>query len=985
MASGNLTTETTTFMSEFSASSAEPQAAPADASAEEIALRGFDAGALVFALGMIAVLRSRAWVFLRFASMRCEVRLRKAPMLPIKQKTSNWSRAAFLTLALGMTAAGAQATPLVQDISPNTPNNTIEAYANTAGRIYALGGDYSVLYAISQNAGVWRSVLVNGNRATWEQLPNSPRLAASIAIDPNDPFHLAVGERTGSAADHMLDRTGVWESRDGGSNWSLTFNPLTIDDCKTRSFQSIPSVAFSSQSTLVIAAPCGIVRKSATGKVDFTPEAEPVTAIAASHTKLWARSAHGLYFSNTDGVSWQSFAIPGNLNALGNGDMFSLAAVDFEAFMVAGTPTPDKKTDFSELIEFNLNSGFHVQRVHCSGDDLRDGTGLAGQRFVKAFELVKPDLPERVGSRLQLFFSEGQTICRATGLDSLGRVTGWERIASSTEGIEPNDRIHPDWWDYLLSSDGNTAWIATDGGIYAKGPSTSGTWVTQNDGLHTQHVHTLTVLPTSVGPRLAYATHDNSEWFRDNLPLAPPFSGWITWHRLGDASWTAGDAGSPQLALIVRHAADSVLTDFGLAPPVGAKHTSNDPFTPYCLKSVDPQTKAESCADFPSTFGPQGLVVIQSPVGSLPHPLLDTVMLVSLPLQSLQNGKVESVSGPLSKVTSMTKGPVLIRNGAFASNPDANESQYSGWTLESDTVPWGITRIWVSNGHFKPAYYAYAKDAAGNVSLYSQVERTQAWKDLGPAMNSSGIASGVPNVDGSLFGPIYVNPWDPAHLFVLTNAVVKVSTSGGSDFRDDPVLTALITESGKYSLGGTFSGQNDDGMSSATASSGLALLSSVAFNRERPHEVVVSSPFTGVLYAADENRLWRSLTAYLPQPLPPVSSVSIDKDTIYVSTEGRGVFRIDSFSDAPLATYFKRATSGSATGHIAQLLRSDGAPVVNAPVELTILDVNQELHFVTSTDSNGWIPMTTVKPTWVIHFAFAGNNEEAPARASFKY
>jgi hypothetical protein len=424
------------------------------------------------------------------------------------------------------------------------------------------------------------------------------------------------------------------------------------------------------------------------------------------------------------------------------------------------------------------------------------------------------------------------------------------------------------------------------------------------------------------------------------------------------------------------------LTDFGSSPPPGAKNTNNQPFTPYCFKQVDPKTNAVSCSDFPPTFGPEGMVVVQTEKGSIPIPLLDTVMLVDLPLQTLQEGKLIPVSGPLKNVSSTTKGPVLIRTRAFASDPDANHSHFANWFLESNTVPWGTKRVWVSNGHFEPIYYIYRLDSSGNAAVYTQLTRSQAWNDLGPLLNSAQVV----NVNDATFGPAYVNPWDASHLFLLTQKGVQITTSGARGiFEIDPVLTALVTESGKYALSGSFAAQNDNGMPNSIASSSMATLSSVGFNRENPHEVVVSSPFTGVFYASDTKRLWRSLTPYLPHPVAPVSSVSIDKDTIYVSTEGRGVFRIALYNDIPLATYFVRPNAFLHPDVITQLMRSDGVPVANVPVDLIILDINQELHLGATTDSNGRIVMKAVKPTWVIHFKFAGNKDAAPAQASFKY
>src|SRR5690349_17486238 len=67
------------------------------------------------------------------------------------------------------------------DISPNQPNETLPKNADgssgyTAGITIAFAGDEKALYAVSLDAGVWRSE----NGGPWKQLENSPRYSYSI-------------------------------------------------------------------------------------------------------------------------------------------------------------------------------------------------------------------------------------------------------------------------------------------------------------------------------------------------------------------------------------------------------------------------------------------------------------------------------------------------------------------------------------------------------------------------------------------------------------------------------------------------------------------------------------------------------------------------------------------------------------------------------------------------------------------------------------
>src|SRR5881409_1799169 len=158
----------------------------------------------------------------------------------------------LLILASTLLAA---ASAMAYDIGPNTPNGTIDLTDfDTAGQPIALAGSTSTLYLATLNAGVWKSV----SNGPWVQLPNSPSRAYSIAVDPNDATHLAVGERDGDAVDIHLNGAGLWESRDAGNTWSYTFDPLSLTGCSS---QAIPSLAFSRNSTLFIAGPCGIGRR----------------------------------------------------------------------------------------------------------------------------------------------------------------------------------------------------------------------------------------------------------------------------------------------------------------------------------------------------------------------------------------------------------------------------------------------------------------------------------------------------------------------------------------------------------------------------------------------------------------------------------------------------------------------------------------------------------------------------------------------------
>src|SRR5215467_10392519 len=89
--------------------------------------------------------------------------------------------------------------PLVYDASPETQPGTSPSIPSTSGVTVGLAGSNAFLYAVTANAGVWRSQASSefASSSSWLQLPNSPPRAFSISVDPNDAEHLAVGERDG--------------------------------------------------------------------------------------------------------------------------------------------------------------------------------------------------------------------------------------------------------------------------------------------------------------------------------------------------------------------------------------------------------------------------------------------------------------------------------------------------------------------------------------------------------------------------------------------------------------------------------------------------------------------------------------------------------------------------------------------------------------------------------------------------------------------
>jgi hypothetical protein len=768
------------------------------------------------------------------------------------------------------------------DVSPESANGAPGTGIGTSGIIRAVAGDDKALYAVSQNAGVWKSE----SGGPWSQLADSPERAYSIAVDPNDPSHIVVGERDAEVS--VRGCSGLWESRDAGQRWVCTFDPSTrIAGCRSR---AIPSIAFSRQSTVVAGTTCGIVVKGASDQ-DFNigaspPGIGPITAVAASHTKLWARTATLLLFANdanpSTGLSWSQVKFPPQ-DASGNpiqfsrrrGDLYSLGAFDTDALVIYPVWRPDSQ-NYTTLLRFSVQTGtFSSQRIidAMTGDTMLDGTGAGGRRLVKSYNFGKGDITT-LGGMLQLYVSNGQDVY---GLFSQDGITGeylFRKIASTPCGgcTAPKDRlyknlVHPDILDFH-SSPLSVSWVAGDGGIARNDLSGRG-WTSLNYRLHTLHAHSVALMPGAQDQvRVMFATHDNNAWFQE-APLGQAGS----WRQvpagcMGDANWVAADAGSGHFALAVRHAQCAGLIDFEAAPIA---------YTQAKLTNIQDGTQS-----------PLALHVVQTPADETAPPELDVVMMVLPPLQSKDGtGMLVPVPGPLGQPRT---GSVIIRTTTFASQPNIDASQLRSWVIASEDFTFGpMLGFWVSGGHNAPVLYAYATDPAVGVRGIRLFRRSpgEGWSLL-PLTNI---------LPGGVNGPAFVNPYNPNNLYVLTSAGVQVSTDGGQQFTVENELTDLVTRGGVYAMRNTFTGFNGNNAVADYAISRMGNISSIAFSREDPAQLVVATPYSGLFYR-NSHLEWIDLTSLLPKPATPISGVAFSSRAIYVATEGRGLLAIMNYSDA---------------------------------------------------------------------------------------
>jgi hypothetical protein len=792
-----------------------------------------------------------------------------------------------------------------RDVGPDLPDPTSQSRPSPSGLTLALAGDATRLYAVSLNAGVWRSVA----GAPWVQLINSPARAYSIAVERNVSSHVVVGERNGDNADFNTNSSALWESFDGGDTWNHVLDPRSLG-CQS---QAIPALLFNERATLFVATELGVARRRASDN-SFTLLSDTsgkgfVTALSLSAIgggrRVWARTATSIMYSDTDGESWTTVQIPAIVDKFGTtgaspGDQQSLAGFGTSAVVLF---MPDEATDpvlLNSTGNQNTMLYFDAAKDKWSAvvvPNTGNGTGLGGRRNVKSYVyewiMYLPNLGPIVIPVTLLYFVAGQQIF--SGQVNSGGTIDWTMIADTSWDKDLSKPMHADIWDVHRGGLFEAVWACGDGGVYRQN-LTKNTWDMWNQGLHTHHIHTVEIIGGDFKnrPQIAYTTSDNDQWVRNGTPWSGPSAAWQGWAALGDSNWSKSDPRAPGIALIVRHREAALMTTFGASPPAGAGFVDHEGIVLDHYKRDKNDTLPTSYADGPSAFH-----VIQTRNGDQPQPLLDAIMLVDLPFTTW-NGTDNVPVNPNVPTGQPSAGgnPVLVRNLQFGAGPNADTSQLANWSIEANDLPAGTIKFWVSGTHANPVYYLLVRDPNYGFVIYKRTAPGVAWQPL------NNVKQQLPQLDildGGSLGPVFLNPYDENHFYVLTDSGIQVSLDGGVSFKVDGALTDLCTDGKRYPFVGRYGGGNGQDVIIASRANPMGTLSAVAFNRFAPHTVVASSPFTGVFYrqdVGDPKSPWVDLGSQLPAPFTAVSSIMLDDEGIYVGTEGRGLLRITS----PLTT-----------------------------------------------------------------------------------
>jgi hypothetical protein len=760
--------------------------------------------------------------------------------------------------------------PLVEYVGPDVTNiNKLAvssaAYSSPSGRCVALAGSPGKLHALSDTGGVWSS----SNGGPWSLEPGSPAPSgnenASVCVLAVSPFN----ENRVLAANGQ----GLWETTDGGASWLLLLDPFGIGATS----EIVNGVVFDDSGRVFVALSGGVGIQQAPNDVfTFVNLNDIITAVVASESKVWARSASSVFVSPAGGANWSAaiaITLPATVTFKQN-DQFIFTATDDFAYLMAGTPGdlsaahPKGCAVNNVLVIFDANKKAWTTQVvtstdkkawqqsqHVKGPDANtcDGSGdmyPIGRRFLKIINLQEPTLENSIGERVQLIFGSGQEIWRAIEQNPDGTITDWNwALGTSGAGFSDHDPVHADIYDFLLdtSPGGRTAWVACDGGVYSTTVQevnyefSKVKWKPAMQGLHTHQIQSMSVLRVNQisEPRIVYVLGDNSAFFRDTSSTTLPFEQWQSYDGFGDGNFSAGDSSAPTFAWMALHLTSEAFLKFGSNPKSDSTPTPSRLINPKQAAFVDPSV-------------PTRIRFLPSRWQEGQFTSADVVMMVDLPLVDKNFNPFPQQPGPSSNGL-----PGLIRNKTYDKNPDINASNAKGkgWVLERGTLPAGCIGFAVSEDRGTPVYYAF-----DGTTLFA--ERKGAWTSIATDLISS-----------QTFGPVFPNPYDRNVVYVLTgNKGVQISDQAGDNFQPDAQLNTLLNLN-------------------------AGDVNQIAFNYDSPSSVVVGTEI-GSLFFSSGGGVWKDLTSLLPTVPISIRSVAIDCEAIYVGTFGRGLLRVRHYSTA---------------------------------------------------------------------------------------
>ena len=394
----------------------------------------------------------------------------------------------------------------------------------TAGRVNSIAIDprnSNTLYAGAAEGGVWKTT--NGG-VTWKPLTDAqPSLAnGAVALDPSNPDVVYVGTGEENFAIDSYYGAGILKSTNGGASWKNIVGPFL------HAYISGLAVHPTNGQILLCSSDTGIWRSSdgaatwsevlkGIGTAVLFDPTDGNIAYAALGSPFGAFN-NGVYRSTDGGETWQGIRGSG-ANALPSTNVGRISlsiAPSSPATLYAAVH--DYSTGSLLDIFKTTNSGSIWNRTHAP-----DICSATGQCWYDMTIRVSP-------TDSNVVFAGGQT-------EIIRTINGGATWAAPYF-VGPNQQqaIHSDYHDLQFAHDGNTLYIANDGGVYSTTDITSPgvNWTELNDTFAiTQFYPGIAIHPTNLGIALA-GTQDNG---------LQRYSGNLSWDfvNCGDGGYSAID------------------------------------------------------------------------------------------------------------------------------------------------------------------------------------------------------------------------------------------------------------------------------------------------------------------------------------------------------------------------------------------------------------------------------------------------------------
>jgi photosystem II stability/assembly factor-like uncharacterized protein len=164
--------------------------------------------------------------------------------------------------------------------------------------------------------------------------------------------------------------------------------------------------------------------------------------------------------------------------------------------------------------------------------------------------------------------------------------------------------------------------------------------------------------------------------------------------------------------------------------------------------------------------------------------------------------------------------------------------------------------------------------------VYGLVRIEDIYKNQADVYNADGTGFGSIGLFPTMFAyyPVFaVHPENPDYLIAadVQHGYMTISTDGGKTWKRDKKLTDLVTDNGRYMFG----------------HKRLSLVSNISFDPDRPCRILIGTTQNGAFYTVNGGLTWNAVSG--TKNLYNISSFFFAGKTVYMSTYGRGLFKLD--------------------------------------------------------------------------------------------